>query len=212
MHAVLFKRHGHNVHILEAASSARASHAAGITARDDVLEYMRLYDLTEEPWYINSPDTQFINKSGARIRGFKKVLCMTSWSVLYHRLRANFDGLESVFVKNVPRKVENEGRAVFEVGVKVVGVVDVGKEVEVRVKDGDGDKERTMRADLVIAADGSNSFIRHKMLPEVQTKYSGYVAFRGCVPQNAVSEKTLATFIDQLTIFKGSNPKSYILL
>jgi 2-polyprenyl-6-methoxyphenol hydroxylase-like FAD-dependent oxidoreductase len=212
MHGILLKRHGHNIHILEQSNSIRAGHAAGITARDDVLEFMKSYDLTDEPWFIESPDTQFIKKDGEPWRTVGKMLCMTSWSVLYHRLRANFDGMESAFVKNVPGKREGDGKVVFEKGVKVMDFRDEGEGVEVRVVDVETGRERSLKADLMIGADGSNSFVRHKMLPDVKTKYSGYVAFRGCVPQDGVSAETLKFFIDKLTIFKGSNPKSYILL
>jgi 2-polyprenyl-6-methoxyphenol hydroxylase-like FAD-dependent oxidoreductase len=137
---------------------------------------------------------------------------MTSWSVLCHRLRANFDGMESEYVKTVPEKGERDGEVVFEKGVRVVDFRDVGDGVEVDVVDVETGKERSLRADLVLGADGSNSFVRRKMLPGVKTEYSGYVAFRGCVPQEDVLPETLKFFIDKLTIFKGSNPKSYILL
>jgi 2-polyprenyl-6-methoxyphenol hydroxylase-like FAD-dependent oxidoreductase len=212
MHGIMLKRLGHNVHVLEQANSARAGYAAGITARSDVLEFMKTYDLTGEDWFISSPDTQFINKLGEPTKVFQKMLCMTSWSVLYHRLRANFDGLESVFAKETPKLSDSDGNVVFDEGKRVVDLRDVGKQVEVKYQDVGTLQAQTLLADLVIGADGSNSFVRQKMLPEIQRQYSGYVAFRGCVPQEDVSTKTLKTFIDKLTIFKGSNPKNYILL
>lgn len=47
------------------------------------------------------------------------------------------------------------------------------------------------RADLIIAADGANSIVRRLILPISQLKrpYSGYVAWRGTVPEREISEE-----------------------
>lgn len=55
MHAIVLKRLGHNVHILEQSNTARAGYEAGITARNDVVRYMELYDLTNEKYFIDAP-------------------------------------------------------------------------------------------------------------------------------------------------------------
>ena len=212
MHGIMFKRLGHNVHILEQANSARAGHAAGMAGRDDVLEYMKIYDLVEQPWYIDSPKTQFLNKEGDVTRTLGKALCMTSWTVLYHQLRANFDGYGGVFVKKIPEKLETDGDVILDEGKKVVDLLDLGEHVEVRFQDVTNSREHTILADLVIGADGSNSFMRQKMLPEVKSNWAGYVAFRGCVPQADVSVETLKVLIEKVTVFKSSSSKSYILL
>ena len=212
MHAIVLKRLGHNVHVLEQATTARAGYAAGITARSDVLRYMKLYDLTHEIFFIDAPIAQFLDKQGKTKRVFKTPLCMTSWNILYHRLRANFDGLESVFVLKVPEPLESNGKAVHQEGQRVTNVEYINGQVYVTYQDVISLQEYTLLADLVIAADGSNSFVRQKLMPEVQRRYSGYVAFRGTVPQSEVSKETLETFINKTTFFKGSNPKNYILL
>jgi len=212
MHGIMLKRLGHNVHILEQANSARAGHGAGMTAQEDVLEYMKMYDLVDQDWYIKAPKMQFVNKKGEVTRILGKELFMTSWSVLYHQLRANFDGLESVFIKIAPAKLESDGKALLHEGKRVVDLIDVGRQVEVKFQDVSSSQEHIVLADLVIGADGSNSFMRQKMLPEVKSNWAGYVAFRGCVPQADVSAKTLEAFINKTTFFKGGNPKSYILL
>ena len=213
MHGIMLKRLGHNVHVLEQAGSERAGYAAGITAMSDVQRFMETHDLTAEKWFVESHDSQFINKSGQPTKTMKKMMCMTSWSVLYHRLRANFDGFESVFVEKIPAPLESDGNVVFDEGQRVVNIRDVGDQVEVKFQDVKILQEQTLLADLVIGADGSNSFVRQVMLPEVERQYSGYIAFRGCVPQKEVSEETLRTLVDKLTMFfrKGS-PKNYIVL
>jgi len=132
--------------------------------------------------------------------------------LVYFLLRACFDGLESEYC-NVPMKEEEEGIARYEVGRKVVGVSDVGEdrvevEYEVVISDREnaGDESddlqtATLRADLVIAADGPSSTIRKIVCPDVARTYAGYVAWRGTVPENEASETMKRTFVDKFTFF-----------
>jgi 2-polyprenyl-6-methoxyphenol hydroxylase-like FAD-dependent oxidoreductase len=50
--------------------------------------------------------------------------------------------------------------------------------------------EDVIKADLVIAADGSTSSIRSQMLPNLQRTYAGYATRRGTVLKSDVSKET----------------------
>ena len=50
----------------------------------------------------------------------------------------------------------------------------------------EGSRGGQIEADLVIAADGSASFIRRILQPELKPKYTGYVAWRGTVLESDV--------------------------
>ncbi|KAI0474594.1 hypothetical protein F4859DRAFT_521703 [Xylaria cf. heliscus] len=65
----------------------------------------------------------------------------------------------------------------------------------------DGGREMQAEADLVLGADGPNSIIRRIFCATGQAdrKYSGYVAWRGVVPEKAVSEETRRIFRENIT-------------
>jgi len=127
---------------------------------------------------------------------------MTSWDLLYFVLRACFDGMESVYCA-VPEKLEGEGEAAYEYGRKVVDVKEEeGGGVRVEFEDEEGKKDSAV-ADLVIAADGPSSTIRKLLMPDVERKYVGYVAFRGTVPENEASKLLRDTFTHNFTFYHG---------
>ncbi|CAL3968274.1 unnamed protein product [Diplocarpon coronariae] len=211
MNGIVLKRLGHNVRILEQnTQSERADLAAGITTYPEFEEFMKVHDQTGEPWSVHSPAIQWLNKDAGVTRRLNKPLQMTSWSVIYYRLRANFDGLASGFCAKPPAAGEHDGSAIFDLGKQVTRLsVDGGVRVEYTDL-ADGDKPAEVTADMVILADGANSRLRHALFPEVERRYAGYVAFRGTVPESEVSEETKKAFDPNLTYFcfKGK----YILL
>ncbi len=56
------------------------------------------------------------------------------------------------------------------------------------------DGRGSVRADLVIAADGSTSHIRQLLRPHLKHTCAGYVAWRGTVLESEVSEEGRSTF------------------
>ncbi|KAI9794620.1 MAG: hypothetical protein M1816_004507 [Peltula sp. TS41687] len=211
MHGVMAKRLGHNVHILEQSpQSHRAGHGAGITAGPQALEFFAEYDLYKEPFSIDCQGVQFIDRSSRVMRFWKRPMQMTSWSTLYYRLRANFDGLESEYCPEPPTVTEKEGRATYAPGKRVVDISETDGSVIVECEDLINGGRESFRGDLVIAADGSNSTSRRILLPEVRRPYAGYVAWRGTVPESEISEETRKIFDSRVTMH-GMH-RSYIVI
>lgn len=95
-----------------------------------------------------------------------------SWDLLYHVLRANFDGVSSDYVQ----APEDPGEVKYEYGCTVTGVKEVENSPEILVTYQDRERnERTARASRVFAADGPSSTIRRILLPQIQRTYAGYV-------------------------------------
>ncbi|QSZ34593.1 hypothetical protein DSL72_006187 [Monilinia vaccinii-corymbosi] len=209
----------HHIRIFERSpADIRHDLAAGITTHPDVKEFMRIHDRIDEAWSVQCPGAQFLDAQANVKREIKTPLQMTSWSVIYHRLRRNFDGLTSEFcdgdVKGDEKGdgAEKQGTAEFVTGANVVSLEKVeagGVEVTYQNLKADGQEEK-FRADMVILADGANSRLRAKFFPDVKREYVGYVAFRGTVPESAVSEETKEIFDPSLTYF--SYKGGYILL
>lgn len=98
MHGIMIKRLGHNVRILDQSiSSIRTDHAAGMgTGRDD-LEFFKEHDIDPHQYSFNCPGMQRLDKNANIEHRLNIPLNLTSWNVLYYRLRANFDSFKAAF-------------------------------------------------------------------------------------------------------------------
>lgn len=68
----------------------------------------------------------------------------------------------------------------------------------------------SVESDLVVFADGVNSMARAQLVPGSQPRYSGYVAWRGMVPESEVSASSRACLGDSITYHVYAN--SHILV
>jgi 2,6-dihydroxypyridine 3-monooxygenase len=69
---------------------------------------------------------------------------------------------------------------------------------------------RVEHADLVVFADGISSTGRRRLLPEVTPRYSGYVGWRGTVPEGEVSSRTHDLLHDSVTY--ATAPRTHIVM
>ncbi|KAI1778118.1 FAD/NAD(P)-binding domain-containing protein [Hypoxylon cercidicola] len=213
MHGLILHRLGSTVRILEQSpTETPVSHMAGVSIGGDVLQVLERFDrISEIPLGIPSVRIQSLNRQG-KFHPFLRVnRVMSSWDALYFRLRANFDMLASDYVPCPPALIPladedmeaAKARARYEVGKQVVGIeqLETGQ-LMVHYKDQtDGGKNGKALADLVLGADGSNSIVRRTFseLGQAERKYSGYVAWRGAVPEEQVSEETRDVFRANIT-------------
>jgi hypothetical protein len=93
-----------------------------------------------------------------------------SWDLIYHVLRANFDGTSSDYLKSA----EDKGSASYEYGCNVTGIKVDDEGVTVEYTDRDKNN-RTQKSDRLFAADGPSSTIRGILLPDTKRTYAGYV-------------------------------------
>ncbi|MCJ1251741.1 hypothetical protein MMC30_008978 [Trapelia coarctata] len=211
MHGIVLRRLGLDVHILEHnPTSNLESQGAGIAVMEDVQRFLSQYDTSGEPYSVPSRNVQFLDHDVKITKTWDVTLQMTSWSVLYYRLRANFDGFASDFC---PRLLEGAdlgpGKAKYDNGKTVKNIECSDGLVTVEFDDARGG-HGTLHANLVIAADGSTSKIRQMLQPDLQRKYTGYVVWRGTVAESDVSEQTNKIFGEKTTIHKMY--RSYIAL
>ena len=211
MHGIMLKRLGHSVHILEQSpESILHSQAAGIRAGKDLQEFFQNYDLLKEPFYLDCPGLQFIDRDTKNVRFVNFPMAMTSWTTLYYRLRANFDGFTSKHCPKPPEPTTIDGTAIYDLGKRVTSVNYTDGRVQILFDDTINGRSGSLHADLAIAADGSNSAVRQFLLPELQRPYAGYVAWRGSVLETDTSEETRQVIKDNFLVFKM--PRNYILV
>jgi 2,6-dihydroxypyridine 3-monooxygenase len=93
----------------------------------------------------------------------------------------------------------------YHLGHEMTGWVDGGDAVEVHFA-----HQSSQRVDLLVCADGVGSTARARLLPAVQPAYSGYVAWRGMVPEASLDQATHTVFDDAITYYVYAN--SHILV
>jgi len=117
--------------------------------------------------------------------------------VLYYRFKANFDGFTSPYCTTLPSESSGNGKTVYDQGKAVKNIRYADSSVIVDFEDlvnKASDGRGSVRADLVIAADGSTSHIRQLLRPHLKHTCAGYVAWRGTVLESEVSEEGRSTF------------------
>ncbi|KAJ5715853.1 uncharacterized protein N7483_013034 [Penicillium malachiteum] len=212
MTAVALKQSGHNVIVIEKEDNERESHMAGVCLGPDAVEYLEKYDRIQSIFSNQSRRIQALvgnDKLKTFVNGRREI---TNWDTMYYRLRSNFDGYASDTYPISPGPSPADGQGVYHTQKEVLDI-----QREIQPDKDDGKKKKTtmsitlldrksghkanIQADLVIGADGPDSFVRNKYQGHVERKYVGYIAWRGTVPESEVSEETRHLFRRSVTVF-----------
>jgi 2-polyprenyl-6-methoxyphenol hydroxylase-like FAD-dependent oxidoreductase len=173
--AILLRRAGHRVQVFERSRGALVGRGGGIGTPGPVLEALMDQDIIDQdfphligtvmPFIIR---TQTHHEFGYAPWGMPMNLSAFHWSTLWNNLR-----------KRVPDEAYHQGYEV--VAAKVVG------EESVTLQFVDGS---SAEFDLVLFADGYQSFGRQLLFPEIQLKYRGYMLWRGLLPESEMDDST----------------------
>ncbi|KAI1326781.1 hypothetical protein F5Y16DRAFT_374019 [Xylariaceae sp. FL0255] len=201
MCGIALKQAGHSVEIIERDGNVRQSHMAGVCLGLDAQEFLARHDRIAQDFTHRSNRLQTLN-NGQGLKIFVNIIRdITSWDVIYFRLRSLFDGYKSSYYPSPARTEDTDGSAVYSHDNEVVDISrsDEGKMV-LKVTDRKTQQQKDIKADLVIGADGPNSFVRSKYLPNSQREYVGYIAWRGTVLESEVSDATREIFKRSVTL------------
>ena len=207
MHGIMLRRLNHHVRILEQnCSSTRTDHAAGIGTRPQGVEFMKKQDLYPTQSTFSCPGFNFLDKN-SNVKGQLNIsLNVTSWSVLFYRLRANFDDHQSEYCPEPIKSSISNDKTFYDLGKRATNVTSADQLATVEFDDLKAGGSGTIHADLVIVADGQNFSIRKKLMPDhSEPPYSGYVVWRGTVPEEDVSEITRELFKKRFNVFAMSH-------
>ena len=225
--AIPLLRLGHKVTILERSPTPLLhDQGAGIVAGGDTQAFFARHDLFKREIAVRSQARLYLDGEGEVLDREGYGQRMTSWDLLYFLGRANFGGLRSGYVDGDGKMWEEVsggeevgeqwGRGRYEFGREVSGVGEVeGGKVEVRWRStraqegeakGEGEvedeTEGKMTADYFICADGPSSHLRGRLLESASKReFVGYVAFRGTVPEQNLSQAAKDVFVERFTFY-----------
>ena len=175
--ALVLRDIGCDVRVLERSSAALQARGAGIAALDATLRYLTERGGRKRADVCSATDwIRFLRPDGSVRHEQRHRYLFSSWNTIYTSLLDLFD----------------PGR--YLLGREVTGFSQAGDGVRVTLADGtDAD------ADLLVCADGVSSLARARLLPQVRPSYSGYVAWRGTLPEQALPDATRRRFGDAIT-------------
>ena len=134
---------------------------------------------------------RYLDRQGATVHEMHHAYHFSSWNTVYRNL------------------LDVYGRERYMLGSEVIGADDNNDHdsngVTVHFANG-----HTERADLLVCADGVGSRFRARLMPHATRRYSGYVAWRGMVPESEVSPATASALGDAITYYVYAN--SHILV
>ena len=179
----LLWRDGWSVEVCERASGNLESRGAGIGTHDELFDAMRQAGArVDEMIGIQVIGRAAYDHAGEEIARFDYPQYLTSWGLLYRRLRAA-----------LPDEVYHLGKDVVEVS---------DGDDRATVSFADGSREN---ADLVIGADGSWSTVRAQCNPAEAPRYCGYFAWRGLIDETEMSDAFRDRYAKFLNFYMGDD-------
>ncbi len=175
--ALVLRDVGCEVRVFERSSAALRARGAGIAALDATLRYLTERGGRQRADVCSSTDwIRFLRPDGSILHEQRHRYLFSSWNTIYRSMLDLFD----------------PGR--YLLGREVTAFGQAGDSIHVTLADG-----TSAEADLLVCADGVSSLARARLLPEVRPSYSGYVAWRGTLPEQALPAATRRRLGDALT-------------
>lgn len=190
--ACLLRDDGHDVTVFERSPARLEQRGAGIGLLEETARYLvdrhgesidDISVVTRHVRYLGRDDTV-----KAEYRHFYR---FSSWNAIYGRMLAHWD----------PDR--------YLLDHKMVGFNNSGglEPTSVTTTFANGS---TVETDLLVCADGTGSTARAMIAPDVRFSYSGYVAWRGIVPESEFAAAAKARLFDAINYYVYAN--SHILV
>jgi 2-polyprenyl-6-methoxyphenol hydroxylase-like FAD-dependent oxidoreductase len=184
--AIALRALGCEVDVYERSSGLLRDRGAGIVLQPEVVEVFARYGVAA-PEEVSVPvrERRYLAPDGSVLQEGPMPQAMTSWDMLYRKLRAKFP------------------KDRYHAGCRLAQFETAGGRVVTHFEG-----VRQEECDLLVGADGPGSTVRQQLLPEVRSDYAGYVAWRGVVPEGQEPDLA-ATFAGRFTFFQA--PHTHIL-
>ena len=184
---VLLRSIGWTVNIYERSSHDLDSRGGGIVLQPQVLAAFQQAGIRYDASIgVVAKERVFLDGEGGIADRIPMRQMLTSWTSLYAAMRRHFPAEH------------------YHQGAELAGFEDHGSHVTARFADG---QEHT--GQLLVAADGSGSFVRRTLLPDVEASYAGYLAWRGLVDEADMPGEAASVLADRFAFYEY--PNSHIL-
>jgi 2-polyprenyl-6-methoxyphenol hydroxylase-like FAD-dependent oxidoreductase len=167
---------GFAVDIFERVDSELAGRGAGIVAQPNVPRTLRALGIGTTDLGVEMTTRKILDAEGRTVVEAHCPQTLTAWERLYRVLRDAFPA------------------AHYHRGVGLKGFEQDADAVTAHITDG-----RSIKADLLIGADGIRSTVRGQLLPELNPLYAGYVAWRVMLPEQAIPLAIHREIFDTMT-------------
>ncbi|MGB0697189.1 MAG: FAD binding domain-containing protein [Rhodospirillaceae bacterium] len=164
----MLQKAGWEVDIYERSAHDLDSRGGGIVLQPDVVDVFRAagVDLSHMQLGVSSKNRIVYHRDGTVLDHSPAPQMQTSWSLIYNTMKDAF-GEDHYHRGRVLSGIEQDT---------------VRKTVTATFADGSQDT-----ADLVVGADGNGSAVRRILWPDAEPSYAGYLAWRGLVPEAALT-------------------------
>lgn len=175
--ALLLRRLGFDVSVYERTPTSLDGRGGGIVLQPATLRWFAECS-DQDPGQVSTSTqyVQYLGRDNEVLHRDPVPWRYTSWGTFYRALLADF------------------GTDDYHLGEYAAGFEQDADAVEVRFVSG-----RVERADLVVFADGITSPSRSRISPGSVLEYSGYVGWRGTVPEREVSPETFELLHDSIS-------------
>jgi 2,6-dihydroxypyridine 3-monooxygenase len=186
--ACALREAGHDVTVYERASRELEQRGAGIgflKAAGRHLQDRAGLDL--DSISVNTDLIRYLGRRNEPLAELTHRYRFSSWNTVYRAMLAAY------------------GTERYRLGHEVIDWEARGDNVTVRFVDG-----TNVDADMLICADGVGSASRARLLPDVRAAYSGYVAWRGMVPEAELEPALAARLSEALTYHVLANSHALV--
>ncbi len=172
---------GCEVDIYEQSTGDMQGRGEGLIVQNEMEMYLSQHGIpVEESTGAALWIRQKVDLFGAIIEREAAFTRYTRWETLYRKLRSLFPAQH------------------YHTGAQLQRLERDDTHVTARFADG-----REATCDMLVGADGVNSACRTILLPDVQPRYAGYVAWEGVVPERDMQERTLRSLGEKFTMYQG---------
>lgn len=174
----LLHRAGHDVTVHERIGEELAERGLGIATHPELhAAFKRLGIAVDETFGVPIHDRVAMGTDGRILARYELSQLQATWGHLYRSLLGVF-----------PRER-------YLMGATFQRVEPLDKGARVFFEDG-----TVIDADLLVGADGSRSTVRTQLWPDVKLVYAGYIAWRGAVEEELISEETKSVLFTRFNV------------